>query len=438
LKLLVIAARNLMRQKKRSVLLAIAIIFGFTIVTRIDAFAAGTVRNISNQIAALLGAHVTVEGYERNADDKLIAVIHDDEMLKRALDESGVAYIYAEKSTSISGTLVFEGKKTQVNVSGFNPDEESYLKSSLKFTEGNWEDAAAHEDALILSVELAKDLGITVGDNLIVQTTTASGQANFGEFYVAAIHEDSSLFATMMSYANSNYINQVLDLQSGEFISYNILLADPLLQDNAAQLLEQAIRAYAPVTSRQTAMLTNPSDMASGVRDQVDAYQGGGTIYSALSLNDVMPQMNQIVTVTQTVSIVILIVLFLIIIIGISNTFKMILKERMAEIGTMRALGMSRWNVAKIFILEALLLSLFGAAAGLALSSVLMLTSSVFTFADPVLAMLLDNGHITWIVTAAAVLQKFLIIIVFTLLGVFGTVRAVVRMKPVDALRSKQ
>jgi putative ABC transport system permease protein len=185
-------------------------------------------------------------------------------------------------------------------------------------------------------------------------------------------------------------------------------------------------------------MLTNPSDMASGVRDQVDAYQGGGTIYSALSLNDVMPQMNQIVTVTQPVSIVILIVLFLIIIIGISNTFKMILKERMAEIGTMRALGMSRWNVAKIFILEALLLSLFGAAAGLALSSVLMLTSSVFTFADPVLAMLLDNGHITWIVTASAVVQKFLIIIVFTLLGVFGTVRAVVRMKPVDALRSKQ
>jgi putative ABC transport system permease protein len=132
-----------------------------------------------------------------------------------------------------------------------------------------------------------------------------------------------------------------------------------------------------------------------------------------------------------------LIVLFLIIIIGISNTFKMILKERMAEIGTMRALGMSRWNVAKIFILEALLLSLFGAIAGMALSAIIMQVSSLLTFTDPVLSMFFDKGHITWIVTAAAVIQKFLIIIVFTMLGVFGTVRAVVRMKPVDALRSK-
>ncbi|GHU57743.1 hypothetical protein FACS189444_0310 [Spirochaetia bacterium] len=51
--------------------------------------------------------------------------------------------------------------------------------------------------------------------------------------------------------------------------------------------------------------------------------------------------------------------------------------------------------------------------------------------------MFFDNGHITWIVTTVAVVQKFLIIIVFTMLGVLGTVRTVVRMKPVDALRSK-
>jgi putative ABC transport system permease protein len=437
MQLLKIAARNLMRQKKRSVLLAIAIVFGFVIVTLIDAFAAGSVRNISNQLAALLGAHVTVEGYERNADDKLISVIHNETMLKQALDESGVEYIYASKSSNISGTLVFEGKKTQVSVSGFNPDEMSFLRSSLKFTEGNWEDAASREDALILSAELAKDLGIDVGDNLIVQTTTVQGQANFGEFCVTGIHEDSSLFATMLSYANINYINRILDLQAGEFISYNILLADPLLQDSAAQLVEQAIRAYAPITSRQEAKIAKPGNTAGGVKDQVEAYKDGGTIYTCLSLNDAMPQLNQVVTVTQSISIAILIVLFLIIIIGISNTFKMILTERMAEIGTMRAVGMSRWNVAGIFILEALLLSLFGAIAGMALSGFIMLISSAVTIIDPMMSMLLEGGHITWIVTAAGVVQKFLVIIAFTLLGVFGTVRTVVRMKPVDALRSK-
>jgi putative ABC transport system permease protein len=438
MKLLIIAARNLMRQKKRSLLLAIAIIFGFSIVTLIDAFAAGAARNMANQIAALLGAHVTVQGYERNADDKTISVIHDDGMLQQALDESGVQYIYADKSSSLSGTLVFEGKKTSVSVSGFHPDEESFLKSSLVFTQGSWEDAAAREDALILSAKLADDLGITVGDNLIIQTATVSGQANFGEFHVAAIHNDVSLFATMMSYANSTYINRILDLQQGEFTSYNILLANPLLQDTAAQLVEQAIRAYASVTSRQSAMLESPSDISGGVNQQIKAHQGGGTIYSVLSLNDIMPQLNQVVVVTRTVSLVILIALFLIIIIGISNTFKMVLQERMAEIGTMRALGMSRWNVAKIFILEALILSLFGALVGMVLSTLFMAISSAIAFANPALSILLNNGHITWIVSASGMAQKVFIIIVFTLLGVFGTVRTVVRMKPVDALRSKQ
>jgi putative ABC transport system permease protein len=211
-----------------------------------------------------------------------------------------------------------------------------------------------------------------------------------------------------------------------------------LVQDTAAQLVEQAIRAHAPVTSRQSAMLASPADIAGGVNQQIKAHQGIDTIYSVLSLNDIMPQLNQVVVVTRTVSLVILIALFLIIIIGISNTFKMVLQERMAEIGTMRALGMSRWNVAKIFILEALILSLFGALTGMALSALFMAISSAITLANPALSILLYDGHITWIVTAPAVAQKVFIIIVFTLLGVFGTVRTVVRMKPVDALRSKQ
>jgi ABC-type antimicrobial peptide transport system permease subunit len=114
----------------------------------------------------------------------------------------------------------------------------------------------------------------------------------------------------------------------------------------------------------------------------------------------------------------------------------MILKERMAEIGTMRALGMSRWNVAEIFIIEVLLLSLFGAVVGLLLSGLIMLLSSAITISGTVLSMILDGGHITWIITAASVVQKLIVIVAFTLLGVFGTVRTVVRMKPVDALRS--
>ena len=53
-----------------------------------------------------------------------------------------------------------------------------------------------------------------------------------------------------------------------------------------------------------------------------------------------------------------------IIVIGIMNTMWIAIRERTREIGTLRAIGMQRRGVLRMFLLESLMLGLFGTIAG--------------------------------------------------------------------------
>lgn len=61
---------------------------------------------------------------------------------------------------------------------------------------------------------------------------------------------------------------------------------------------------------------------------------------------------------------VLLALIFIIIVIGISNTMMMAIYERFKEIGTLRAFGMSKFEVRMLFTFEGLLIGLIGALIG--------------------------------------------------------------------------
>ncbi|MCF0241411.1 MAG: ABC transporter permease, partial [Treponema sp.] len=54
-KIFKISSRNLTRQKRRNVILAVAIAFGFFVVTMIDGLTTGMVSNLEEQITQLVG-----------------------------------------------------------------------------------------------------------------------------------------------------------------------------------------------------------------------------------------------------------------------------------------------------------------------------------------------------------------------------------------------
>ena len=57
-----LALKNLTRQKRRSLMLALAISFGFFIVTAIDGIASGAMKNLVEHIVQMQGGNVIVQG----------------------------------------------------------------------------------------------------------------------------------------------------------------------------------------------------------------------------------------------------------------------------------------------------------------------------------------------------------------------------------------
>jgi len=70
-----IAARNLLRQRKRTMLLAGAIAFGVMIVTLINGFAGSFVKNVSENFSYLMGGHVFVSGSEYTPSGRRMMII---------------------------------------------------------------------------------------------------------------------------------------------------------------------------------------------------------------------------------------------------------------------------------------------------------------------------------------------------------------------------
>jgi putative ABC transport system permease protein len=162
-----------------------------------------------------------------------------------------------------------------------------------------------------------------------------------------------------------------------------------------------------------------------------------GTKYRVYTLNDMLQQVQQIVNVLNSASFVILLVLFLIIMVGIMNTFRMTMYERIREIGTLRSMGMQRGEVRSLFLWEATLLSLAGVIAGLALACAIMLGVSFVNFGmNSPLFIILKNGHMTFQLQASKTLGDIAIVVVLTLIAAFIPARSAARLDPAVALRT--
>ena len=129
-------------------------------------------------------------------------------------------------------------------------------------------------------------------------------------------------------------------------------------------------------------------------------------------------------------------ILVAIITIGIMNAMWQSVRERTREIGTMRAVGMSRLQTLWLFLIEALLLGLFSTVAGAAVGVIIALAVDAADVHAPIEAMasilLSDSIHLS--VKAGTVLTAIVFLTGFTgLSALWPAIRAAL-LQPVKAL----
>ena len=435
-----IAYRNVERQKRRSNLLVGAIAFGVLVIVLVNSLTSGIINNTQNNFTSLLGGHVYISGQEVLDSGRVVNKIDDTEILDKILPgiEEHITGVF--KRSSAMGEIIFGSKSTRLSFSGVHWDSETDLLETLVVNDGTMEQIS-NPSAIILPDSVAEKLGVLVGETVLFRFDTVTGQKNVAEFTIGAIIKDTGNFGISSSYGDIHYFNPLLGLNDDEYQNLNLQLDDIQSMEFVARYLEEKIGELAPIkieeeTEEESGRHGGPPMMSFSLARTSDE-EWDGTRFSIKTLNDFMDVVIQLVGILNAIATGLFIVLLTITMVGLINTFRMILIERTKEIGTMRAVGMLKKDVKRIFLLEALFLSLKGALFGIGIAIAISLAIGYIPFPDDSpLIFFLEKGHLSMPIVPIQMLGVVILLSLITLLSAWLPARNAAKLQPADALRS--
>jgi ABC-type lipoprotein release transport system permease subunit len=122
--------------------------------------------------------------------------------------------------------------------------------------------------------------------------------------------------------------------------------------------------------------------------------------------------------------------------VGIMNVLWAAVRERTREVGTLRAIGMSRGKVLALFLLEAWLLGLFATSAGAALGVLTVVALDLAALPVPFEAarsiLLSDTLHLA--ISPLQILASILVLSTLTALSALWPAARAATLRPVQAL----
>ena len=166
------------------------------------------------------------------------------------------------------------------------------------------------------------------------------------------------------------------------------------------------------------------------------AYKKGGQKLDLTTWREEVSFLLWILTGFATLRWLLMTVIFVVIVVGIMNTLYISIRERTREIGTLRAIGMTRWGVRRLFLAEAILLGIgaggIGALLGVA-TSLLVNAARIHIPMEAMQAiMMTDVVHLE--VRGPDVALSILVLPVVTALAALLPANLAARLRPAGAI----
>lgn len=432
-----IANRNVKRQKKQSNMLTFAIAFGTMIIILVQSLTSGLMINIENGITSSLGGHIYISGEEQLESGKIVDKITDTDILEAAIDSVDDTLISDyQKRTNSNGTLIFHSSISNGSLVGVDWNKEVDLVNDLKIVEGSL-DKISEENSIVLSEEAFEDLGLNIGDEVIYSFQTVSGQENVAYFDVIAVTESNSLIGLSSNYVSIVDLNEAVGLEANEYQSITLELTDANSVNLVQQTIEDSIVALGgtlPVEDEESSDLATMR-MSMFSTDVEEDWEG--TRFDISNINDYTSAVLQIINIINVIAYVIFFIMLLITMIGLINTFRLIMNERVLEIGTMRAMGMQKKSVKKLFNLEGVLIALRGVPYGIIGAFGLGAIVSLIPINPEQTAMsiLLRNNHVYFPINIGFILFVAILVIIISLFAVSRPVKSALKKSVAEELR---
>lgn len=397
-----IAMRNIIRNRRRSLLTISAVAFGIFCLIIFQALKTGMhEKMLQSSLGLDLGSiQIHAAGYEPNMP--LLQPLPASAAVRALLAEQHLQNSAPRLKTT---ALILAGRRSSsVVLAGIIPAQEQKVTFiHQKIIAGHY---ALGNRRLLMGKSLADTLNLALGDpvNLLVQNS-------FGQPVTAKMVVGGLFQSGLARFDRSHVYAAIDDLRS-------------MMETEAEAITEVAI-AVDPDLAAPVAAAIKAALPAEG--------------FQVLAFTELAPDLVQLMALNNATFKLLIIIVFTIVAMGIANTMTTVIFERYRELGTLAAIGATPAAIVQLIMTESALLGLFSAAVGslAGLAACLWLGShgidlSHFTSSNQYFA---AGSVLKASLTMKDLLTANLITLATALLaGLYPAIRAAC-LKPVEALR---
>jgi len=406
-----LAARNLLRYRRRTLLTALLIMLGVMALLLFVAAAGSFKQTMVGSITDSMLGHLQIhrKGYTQSIDNLPLnlslqpgAVNKIESALKA--DPDVAAYSLRVKLGAMFSNFT---ENTSIRLNGVDPAAEDAAVPALRqrINDGDKTGPLLAPGKVLIPTLIARGMKVGVGDEVVLVVTNASGSVNGRTFTVGGILDGVTGPGGRDGYIHINDARELLRMDKPEVMEVAVRL--------------KSLKSLTAVQQRLNSKL-----------DEIQNKEGKPATELHL-WSDLSPFAN-IVRMIDMMTLFIRIMLVAIVLVSVMNVMLMAVYERIREIGTLAAIGTQPGKLMAIFLAEGLLLGLAGAAAGIALSYALVgylnLNPVVFAFGREQITLrpLLELAEVAGVLGLA--------VLVSALASLQPAWRAA-RMDPIQALR---
>ncbi len=399
-----LAWRNIWRQRRRTLIVFLAVGIGMALMMWYDGFMAGFEQAIYGNAIKVLGGNIQVhaEGYSQSGKTSLLPLQNDEDIIQSALAQPQV--VAASRRIVTGGLASSHEGAFSVSIAGIEPEKELPVSLVGQNVSAGRYLTPDDRDMIFIGQGLAKAMGVTAGDRITLAGRAMHNQMRQRTMTVAGVYDlgmaEIEKRTIYMSLAEAQ------DLYGLTGQSTEVMVSLQSLGQEAA-----VIKALKPQLSGEEigSWQTNFPEMQSAIQSK----SGVMNIFS--------------------------VVIMIIAGIGILNLLVMAVFERTREIGILGALGLKPRQVSALFLVEGALMGIIGLAFGIALGLIINFTLGQIGFDFSAFSTLTEytaliNSRIYPTLGVNKLLQRGLTVVIISILASYYPAREAARKDPAAAL----
>lgn len=237
-----LSLRNLLRQKRRNLLLGSAMAIGVAILVTANSFSHGISDIMFNKIMRYVTGHVAIRYNERGG---VMREIFRDKARIQAAVEGEPLIEKADESIGMFSRAIGNGRSDNIMLVGVDTKkalseaERKEVEESFRMVEGNWKEVERTdvENPVIVAEEKARYLNVKRDDIIRVRFRNMFGQSQAARLTVVGISKNDNIFMQSVVFLEKDRAKELLGYRPWETGSLNITIKDP--QKNAAALADR-------------------------------------------------------------------------------------------------------------------------------------------------------------------------------------------------------